>query len=181
MRRLLLLLGFVAIAMAAVDRATADTLVLLVRHAEKAGPTGDVALAAAGEDRARALLAVARDAGISGVITTQFQRTRQTGAAVAQAFGITPDVVTFTTDVNEHARQIAALVREHYVGRSVLIVGHSNTVPAIVDALDGPALSRLCESQFDRLFVLVLGEGSPTRLVQSRYGAASPADARCEE
>jgi len=164
---------------AAATVAPADTLVVVVRHAEKAGPTGDVALSPAGEERARALVAVTRDAGVSAVITTQFQRTRQTGSPVAQALGITPVVVAATADVREHARQIAALVREKYGGRSVLVVGHSNTVPAIIAALGGPAMRDLCDSEYDRLFILTLSDAAPPRLVQSRYGAPSPADSAC--
>jgi broad specificity phosphatase PhoE len=179
MRRLLLLLGFCGVAIAAARTQQSDTLVMVVRHAEKAGPTGDVALSAPGEERARALLVVARDAGVSAVITTQFQRTRQTGAPVAQALGVTPDVVAAAADVKEHARQIAALVRERYLGRTVLVVGHSNTVPAIIAALGGPTMRDLCDSEYDRLFVLSLAEGSSARLVQSRYGAPSPSDSTC--
>ncbi len=179
MRRLLLMFGLAALVTAAVPFTPADTLVIVVRHAEKAGPTGDVALSLMGEERARALLSVARDAGVSAVVTTQFQRTRQTGAPVALALGITPDVVAAAADTREHARQIASLVRERYLGRAVLVVGHSNTVPAIIAALGGPTLADLCDSEYDRLFVIAVSDGSPARLVQSRYGAPSPADPSC--
>jgi broad specificity phosphatase PhoE len=179
MRRLLLLFAVVVAVTAAVRPAPVDTLVILVRHAEKAGPVGDVPLSALGEERARVLVAVAREAGVSAIVTTQFQRTRQTGAPTAQALGITPDVVAATADAREHARQIATLIRERYLGRSVLVVGHSNTVPAIIAALGGPALRDLCDTEYDRLFVLSVSEGAPARLVQSRYGAPSPADSSC--
>ena len=164
---------------AAVRPVPADTLVIVIRHAEKAGPSGDVPLSAIGEARARDLVALAREAGIAAVVTTQFLRTRQTAAPTVQALGITPDVVASTADASEHARQIATLVRERYQGRSVLIVGHSNTVPAIIAALGGPAMRDLCDSEYDRLFVLSLSEGAPPRLVQSRYGMPSPADSTC--
>ncbi|MEP7347347.1 MAG: histidine phosphatase family protein, partial [Gemmatimonadaceae bacterium] len=78
MRRFLLMFGLAAAVTAAVRFTPADTLVIVVRHAEKAGPSGDVALSPMGEERARALLTVARQAGVSAVVTTQFQRTRQT-------------------------------------------------------------------------------------------------------
>ena len=179
MRRLVVMC-LVAVAVTAAARSTpADTLVIVVRHAEKAGPSGDVPLSPQGEARARTLVTLAREAGVSAVVTTQFQRTRQTGAPTAQALGITPDVVAATADAIEHARQIAALVRERYLGRAVLIVGHSNTVPAIIAALGGPLLRDLCDSEYDRLFVLNVSEGAPPRLVQSRYGVPSPADSSC--
>src|SRR5688572_14937113 len=71
----------------------AATTVLLVRHAEKAAqPADDPPLTAEGEARAQALVQVARDAGVTAIVTTQFQRTRLTGAPLAQALGITAEV-----------------------------------------------------------------------------------------
>ena len=45
----------------------ADTVVLVVRHAEKAAESGDVPLSSEGAARAQALVAVAREAGVTGV------------------------------------------------------------------------------------------------------------------
>ena len=62
------------------------TVVLLVRHAEKAAqPAQDPPLTDAGSARARALVAVARDAGVSAIITTQFLRTKNTAEPTATA------------------------------------------------------------------------------------------------
>jgi len=52
-------------------------------------------------------------------------------------------------------------------------VGHSNTVPAIIEALGGPRMPDICESVYANLFILVPGAGE-ARLVRSRYGAADP-------
>ena len=55
------------------------TTVLLVRHAEK--ETGrDPGLTAAGQARARALVEVAKGAGVSAIYHTQLERTRLTAA-----------------------------------------------------------------------------------------------------
>ncbi|MFN8572447.1 MAG: histidine phosphatase family protein, partial [Gemmatimonadaceae bacterium] len=141
-----LLTALVALSLtAAAPSGRSDTLVLVVRHAEKAGPTGDVPLSADGQQRAQALVGVARDAGVSAVVTTQFQRTRQTGAPVAEALGITPEVVAAAADTKEHARQVAELVMGKHRGQTTLVVGHSNTVPAIVAALGGPTMRDLCD------------------------------------
>lgn len=118
----------------------ADTVVLVVRHAEKSAPSGDVPLSAAGESRAQALVAIGREAGVSAVITTQFQRTRQTAAPLATALGITPEVIDVKGGVAEHVAGIAQAIKTRHAGRTVLVVGHSNTVPAIVTALGGPKL-----------------------------------------
>ena len=158
---------------------TGDTVVLLVRHAEKAGPSGDVPLSAAGEARAQALVTIGRDAGVSAIITTQFQRTRQTGAPLAAALGITPDVIDVKGGVVEHVQGIAQAIRTRYAGKTVLVVGHSNTVPAIVNALGGPKLPDICDDMYDDLFTVILSPDGGARVVHGRYGAPSTPGAAC--
>lgn len=164
---------------AAVPRRAADTVVLVVRHAEKAGPSGDVPLSAAGEARARALVDIAREAGVSAIITTQFQRTRMTAAPTAQALGIRGEVIEARGGVPEHAKAIADAIRERYSGRAVLVVGHSNTVPAIVHALGGPRLPDICDDYYDDLFTVIVAADGTVRLVHAKYGVPSPATAAC--
>ena len=143
--------------------------VILVRHAEKAGaPAGDPGLSAAGEARAHALAAALADAGVDTVFTTQFQRTRATAAPLLAASGLTPTVIDAAGDTAAHVAAVAAAVRAS--SGTVLVVGHSNTVPAIVAALGGPTIPMLCESSFSHAFVLQGLDATP-RLQRWRYGA----------
>ncbi|MFN8667711.1 MAG: phosphoglycerate mutase family protein [Gemmatimonadaceae bacterium] len=158
---------------------TGDTVVLVVRHAEKAGPSGDVPLSAAGEARAQALVAIGREAGVSAIITTQFQRTRQTAAPLATALGITPEVIDVKGGVAEHVQGIATAITSRFAGRTVLVVGHSNTVPAIVGALGGPKLPDLCDDMYDDLFTVVVSAEGKARLVHAKYGTPSTPGAAC--
>lgn len=164
---------------AAFARPAADTVVLVVRHAEKAGPSGDVPLSAEGEARALSLVEVARGAGVQVVITTQFQRTRQTAAPVAASAGISSEVIAAGNAVGEHVTAIAEAIRGRLAGRTILVVGHSNTVPAIVAALGGPKLPDLCDEQYDALFTIVLSREGASRVIQSRYGAPSESGKGC--
>lgn len=157
----------------------ADTVVLVVRHAEKAGPSGDVPLSDIGQARARALVPIGRAAGVSAVVTTQFQRTRQTGAPLAEAMGISAEVANVQGTVAEHAAGIAALVKERHAGKAVLVVGHSNTVPAIVHALGGPKLPDICDEIYDDLFTVIVAADGSARVVHARYGAPTPAGPSC--
>ena len=109
------------------------TVVLLVRHGEKgAQPANDPPLSAEGQARANALVAVTRQAGVTAIITTQFERTRKTAEPTAVELKITPEVVQ--AGGAAHAKAVADQVMKH-VGGTVLVVGHSNTIPAIVGAL----------------------------------------------
>src|SRR5690606_6878517 len=104
-------------------------VVLLVRHAEKAQePADDVALTAEGSARAEALAAALVHAQVDAIITTQFRRARETAEPLAKRLGITPMVVEAGSDTGAHARAVADAVRR--AGRTVLVVGHTNTVPA---------------------------------------------------
>ena len=127
-------------------------------------------LTEAGEARASALAAALADANVQAVITTQLARTRDTGRPVAEARHVTPEVVS--AGGAGHAQAVADAVRRH-AGQTVLVVGHSNTVPAIVAALGGPKMPDICDSQYSSLYTLVL-DGTSVRLVRGSYGAASP-------
>jgi broad specificity phosphatase PhoE len=179
-----MLVSLVAAALAIVPgahgapNAAPPTVVLLVRHAEKAAEPGqNPPLNEAGAARAQALVAVARDAGVTAIITTQFDRTRQTAEPTAVAMHIAPEVVEVGA-LAQHAGAVASQVLKH-AGGTVLVVGHSNTIPAIVGALGAPRPRDLCDSEYDQLFVVVLGDTGPPRMIRSRYGAASAEDPSC--
>ena len=158
--------------------ATAGTLVLLVRHAEKAAvPGDDPPLSEAGTTRARALADSLRGVGVTAVIVSPRRRTAETAAPLAAARGLTPEVVPFGASPAEHVQAVAAAVRRH-AGGVVLVVGHSNTVPAIVTALGGPRLPDLCDASYATLFTvrLAASSGAPT-VSRSGYGTPDPAGA----
>ena len=156
-------------ALALPARATPD-LVILVRHAERAGaPASDPGLTRAGEQRAQALAQALAGTHVTAIVTTQFRRTRETAAPLARALGLQPHVVDAARgDAAAHVRAVADAVRAQ--SGAVLVVGHSNTVTAVLAALGGPPLPDLCETSFDRVFVLQLQ--SPPRWMQLSYGAA---------
>ena len=115
-------------------RGDGTTLVLLVRHGEKAAaPADDPPLTEAGLARAQALRAALADAGVQHVIATPRRRTGDTARPLAQALGLTPELVPLSAGAT-HVAAVADAVRRH-AGEVVLVVGHSNTVPAIVGAL----------------------------------------------
>lgn len=176
LRPLVLLLALCALAPAFAGRAAAQepTVVVLVRHAEKAASGGDdPELSPEGSARAAALAEALADAGVDVVVVTQRRRTGLTAEPLARARGLAPEVVALGGG-EAHVRSVADAVRRH-AGRTVLVVGHSNTVPAIVGALGGPALDELCEHEYGNLYVMVLRPGAEPSLLRTRYGAPDPA------
>lgn len=149
-------------------------LVILVRHAERATePAGNPGLTPAGEHRAHALAQALTGLRVNAIVTTQFRRTRDTAAPLAQALGIQPIVVAAKVG---HVQAVAEAVRAQM--GVVLVVGHSNTVPAVLAALGGPKLPDLCETSFHHAFLLRMD--APPRWAQLSYGEASvPPDDNC--
>ncbi|HEX6041437.1 phosphoglycerate mutase family protein [Longimicrobium sp.] len=170
MRRLLRY-AFLATLVAAPAAAQDSTVVVLVRHAEKAPVEGnDPPLSEAGEARATALAQALNGMHFDAVIATERQRTQLTARPLAQRDGLTPEIVGLGS---AHVDSVAAAVRRH-AGHTVLVVGHSNTVPRIVHALGGPQMRDLCEPEFSHLYVMVLKDGAAPRLEERTYGAADP-------
>jgi phosphohistidine phosphatase SixA len=130
--------------------AWAQKAVFVVRHAERADQTPDSPLSGQGRARAESLARLLRDAGVSAIFVSQFQRTTQTAQPLAAMLKVSPVVVP--------AADVAGLVRRVQgadSNRSVLIVGHSDTVPAIVKALGCVEEIVIDVDDFDRLFVVV--------------------------
>jgi broad specificity phosphatase PhoE len=166
--------------LAAQAQATAPTVVIIVRHAEKAAtPANDPPLTEVGAARADALAAALAGAKVDVVMHTPTTRTRETARPVAERFGLTPEVLPLGP-MAQHAQGVADAVRRH-PGKTIVVVGHSNTIMAYVAALGGPRRGDLCDHQYDGLYTLVI-DGPNVRLVEGRYGPANPTPAAaCEQ
>lgn len=150
------------------------TTVILVRHAEKAVvPGDDPPLSPEGEARALALRDALRDAGVTVALVTRYRRTGDTALPLAQKAGVPMEKVEIGANVERHARRVADAVSRH-AGRTVLVVGHSNTLPAIIAALGGGAVGPIRDNEYDDLFVLQKPADGPVRLIRARYGAPNP-------
>lgn len=175
------LLGAVALAVASPHAAAAQggksTTVIVVRHAEKAmQPANDPPLTAEGEARAMALWEAVKDANVTAVITTQLARTRMTAAPTVANRGITPEVVN--AGGATHIAEVAAAVKRH-AGETVLVVGHSNTVPAIVAALGAKEPAAICDPEYDNVYVVTIDPAGKAGVVRGHFGVPTPVPAGC--
>jgi broad specificity phosphatase PhoE len=148
------------------------TVIVLVRHAEKAAqPANNPPLTEAGAARANALAAALADANIQAIIATPTFRTQSTAKPLAEARGLTIETVA-PGPKEVHVKAVAAAALAHR-GQAVLVVGHSNTIPAIILALGGPVLADLCDTQYAMLYTVVI-DGKHVRLIRSTYGTPTP-------
>jgi broad specificity phosphatase PhoE len=150
----------------------APTVVIVVRHAEKAAVEGqDPPLSEAGQKRAQRLADIAEKAGVSAVYTTQFKRTRDTAQPLAERLKITPQAVELTRDtMGAHPAALAREITTKHKGKTVLVVGHSNTAPRVAAALSGQTIPDLDDAtEFDAIFVVIIPDSGPARLVRAKY------------
>ena len=130
--------------------------------------------------RAQVLADMLRSAHIGTIITTQYTRTKNTAAPLAARLGIVPEIDSVAAGADglaAHVRMVVAAVRKH-AGGAVLVVGHSNTIPAIAEALGSPHMADLCDGDYDQVFMLELPPTGPARFVRAHFGAPA-ADAKC--
>lgn len=143
----------------------AQRMVILTRHAERAdgaatmGTPGasDPKLSAAGSARAEKLAAMLADANIAAIYTTEYSRTKDTAGPLAAKIKVAPEVIS--------AAQMNALVEKikAHPDETVVVVGHSNTVPMIIKALGGPDVS-IGDNEYDNLFFYVPATKTLTRV-----------------
>ncbi|HEX4962155.1 MAG TPA: phosphoglycerate mutase family protein [Thermoanaerobaculia bacterium] len=142
-RQLRLALGtlLLPLLLPAVPAAALD-VVYLVRHAEKVDDWPAARdldpfrpLSCTGAVRAEALAARLKGEGIAAIYTSRTTRTMATGEPLAKATGspLLPDDVS--TKPEEMAGFLTTLRQKHAADKAVLIVGHSNTVPELLQKL----------------------------------------------
>jgi phosphohistidine phosphatase SixA len=162
-----LLLAVALLSACSFGQREAETVVILVRHADRVD--GADALTPDGKARGEALVHVLEKAGLTAIVHSDAARATQTAAPVVAATRLVP-VALPGGNTDAFVREIL----DRHAGGTVLVVGHSNTVPKIVAGLGGPQLPDIDHAEYDTLLVLTLGGGRAPRLTSLQYGKASP-------
>jgi broad specificity phosphatase PhoE len=138
--------------LAVVSSANAQQVVFLIRHAEQASgaDADDPLLTETGQRRAKALVTVLKDAGLTAIYTSEAQRTNQTAAPLAQALQIEPKSMP-RRDIDGLLERLRT---QHADGR-VLIISHSLIIPHLLKAFGHPEEVIIERQEYDRLFVIV--------------------------
>lgn len=144
------------------------TTVYLVRHAEKElVPGDDPGLTEDGERRALDLLHVLEEAGVTAVYATQYRRTQSTVRPLADFLGIDIGIVNAGD-----SQRLARTIRERHSGEVVVVCGHSNTVPEIVEALGAGRVEPIVEAdEYDNLYVVRIAQDGSADVTTLKYGS----------
>ncbi len=137
----------------------------LVRHAEKdSNDTRDPDLSAAGRLRALRLAELLRDWPIDAMYSSDYKRTRQTLAPLAEA----GNKVIQTYWPNEQEDFTRRLLRSGE--RNVVIAGHSNSIPRLVNLLAGDdRFTDLPDDEYGTIFMVIRTEGRRPEVRVLRY------------
>jgi broad specificity phosphatase PhoE len=161
MPRALFILAFLA---AACEKPALKTIVV-VRHAEaeseNAGPQRQ--LTERGLARTQELSRILGEVRPSAIFSTPYKRTLTTAEAVSKISG------TPVTTIADTTKTIDAVKAAPW-GTTLLVVGHSNTVPVIVTALTAQPFAPDERVTHDRLYIVTLGRGGTVSTLRLRYG-----------
>jgi len=148
----------------------ACTVVVAVRHAEK-DKGDDPDLTEAGHARARALAETLAHAHVQAILVSPTRRSRETAAPTAEHAKVEPKVVPMEGGTDAH---IAALVKavKAEAGKTVLVVGHTNTIPPLLRGL-GLTANDMGDAEYGELFVATLCPGAEPRLIKASYGKSA--------
>ena len=161
-------LAFLAIAISlGTERAQAQTVVYIVRHAEKVTDKDatDPSLTASGRRRARDLRKTLRSVKLDAIYATQYKRTQETVAPTAELMSIKPILIN-----SEKTAQLAASLKGRARGGMVLVGAHSNTIPVLLKALGVKKRVSIGSGDYDNLFVVLLAEKGTPALLRFHYG-----------
>jgi len=149
----------------------ATTTVIFVRHAEKvASPVDDPGLSDAGKQRAAELARQLVDAdviaGVDAIYSTSFRRTEETVQPVATALNLPIN----SYDAANTETIMDQIVRDHK-GKIILVVGHSNTVPALIGNMGASKnVPEIAENEYDNIYVVSVPWFGKTKTIRLRYG-----------
>jgi len=144
------------------------THLFCVRHAEKAkDDPKDPMLTAEGAARAERLGRILAEANLDSVFASPYRRTQLTAEPV-QRRGNTPPTVLYNP--NEQAEWLSERL-ESARGKKLLIVGHQNTVPQLLNQLKGGGFDydNIPDADYGRFFVVATKGIGETEIIEIRY------------
>lgn len=146
---------------------TTWTHIFCVRHAEKAkDDPKDPLLTPEGTARAERLGRILAEAGLDSVYASPYRRTQLTAEPV-QRRGNTPPLVSYRPDKQA---EWFPMVLEQSKGKKLLLVGHQNTIPQLLNQLeDSLRFDNIPDLDYGRFYVVATQGIGKTEVMEYRY------------
>jgi broad specificity phosphatase PhoE len=136
------------------------TTIIVLRHAEKDTSSqsmqGDPALSAKGEKRAQSLISALNRYRVDEIYSTNFTRTKATVTPLAEKYGY--EIFTY----NASNQQAFADQLKMIEGKTIVVVGHSNTVAKLVNMIASTDYPDMADDVYDRLYIIRIKDGMAT-------------------
>ncbi|NRS89948.1 broad specificity phosphatase PhoE [Flavobacterium sp. 7E] len=147
--------------------------IIIVRHAEKMTDNPkekDPELTTKGNERAVDLATRLHESGkIDVAYTTDYRRTRNTAQPTATSNKITLQIYD-ASKLQEFAKNV---LKKDF-SKTVLIVGHSNTVLETIEALGGKRpIDSIGDQEYDNAFLMLIKADGSIKTEVFKYGAPS--------
>ena len=132
--------------------ATQPNIIYLMRHAEKTEDTQNPSLSGKGQFRAQNLARLFEHVSFDAIYASQYKRTQQTAQPLANQQKLKVQIYDASTPM-----PLVRTIREAQ-SKTFFIVGHSNTIPELIQLLGGPKSLTIHHEEYGSLFLLVLQE-----------------------
>lgn len=142
------------------------TTFILVRHSEKASDgTNDPSLSQPGLERSNNLAALLIEQEISALFSTPYKRTKATLTPIAREKGL--EVKTYDPYAGDKMLKEAMT---SYSGGTIVVSGHSNTIPNLANALLGDVIfSQFDDNDYSNLIIIVASEMGKGKLIHLNF------------
>jgi len=109
---------------------------------------------------------------VSAIYSTQFKRNRDTAQPLSDRLkiSVTELPIPDLENPGDYGRTLARTLLERHAGRTVLVVGHSNTVPLVLEALTNQP-SPVKGAEYGDLFIITVPPSGAAGIIKARYGA----------
>ena len=145
------------------------TTIILIRHGERDEPNPadpDPHLNELGRARAQTLIHVVGKSGIKAIYTSHFLRTKETAQPLAERLSLLGIQIDAVSDIRND-------ILSKHTGKTVLVIGHTDSVPQLINQLGAGRGVNIQNGEFDRLFVVTVFSSGRASLTELKYGNQS--------
>ncbi len=141
-----------------------NTTIYLVRHADRIESTDG--LNDLGLKRAQDLKRFLKNKDIQHIFSSDYNRTKQTAAPIAEALKISPKIY----DAG-NLPSLVKKIKDHHRNENILVVGHSNTTPEMANLFGlKPKLNNLPHETYHKIYKINLYGDDAIKFTEMEYG-----------
>ena len=141
------------------------TIVYLVRHAEKQLSGKDPFLTTQGEKRAEKLSEILKNEKIDQIFSTEYNRTLLTAQPTAKEKDL--EIKLYNPRKLE---EFGKMLLENYSGKRLLVVGHSNTTPTLLNYfMEETIVDSIHDSDYENLFAVTIRPGGDKKALLLKF------------